>query len=275
MFYTKHVEVRLYSPATQTTPASPSRRRPASQADSSPSLFDFKQDYLLYYPISAKYLYLASHLDNPMNADVKRELANVLTHGPALILFVAAVPFLVAKAAIRGNDLHTFAVVLYGFSLIMVFASSTAYHSILKPGIKKVLRTVDHISIYFLIVGSYTPFVAICVNNTAGYRLLMILWVMVGLGIVFKIFFVSRFKFMSTAVYVAMGGMALTLGKDLGQIPDLSLKWVIGGGLSYLIGVFFYLNNKIPYHHAIWHIFVFGGSVGIYMGVYHMLTLAH
>jgi hemolysin III len=131
-----------------------------------------------------------------------------------------------------------------------------------------VLEILDHISIYFLIAGTYTPFLLIYLNNTFGISLLIILWGLTALGIIFKIFFTGKWNKLSTFIYVGMGCILLVGGKTFFvAIPMPVLTMIVIGGVLYLIGVVFYLWNKYPYNHAIWHFFVLAAAVCHYVAI--------
>ena len=141
------------------------------------------------------------------------ELTNSITHGIGILFGIASIPLLSALA-LRANNIH--AVVgasVYGFCFLMLFTFSTLYHGFQQPKIKKVLQVFDHISIYFLIAGTYTPFILNYLFNTTGIVMLCVLWSLVFIGIFFKIFFVNRFNIISTIVYLLMGWMMVWGGK--------------------------------------------------------------
>ncbi|MCL4130471.1 UNVERIFIED_CONTAM: hypothetical protein GTU68_052794 [Idotea baltica] len=151
---------------------------------------------------------------------------------------------------------------IYCFTLIMTYVSSTFYHGIQQPKLKGALRIVDHISIYFLIAGSYTPFIILFLQESWGWLLFAMLWSLVAIGIVFKLFYTHRFDLFSTIIYLIMGWMAMLWIKPIvtNSSPEALILLIICG-LLYTGGVVFYLWHKLLYHHAIWHVFVLGGSI--------------
>ena len=152
---------------------------------------------------------------------------------------------------------------------MMAYAFSTLYHSIPHPPVKAVLRKLDHISIFVLIAGTYTPFVLKYLPNSNGRTLLLVLWALVGLGTLFKVFFTGKFKYLSTAIYLGMGWMLVFVSREFfSQTPPEVIWPLVIGGISYSAGVIFYLWKKLPYHHAIWHLFVLGGSVSHWVAIY-------
>lgn len=205
--------------------------------------------------------------------ELRKEIANSITHGIGLLFGIVAIPILIAIAASSGNVKGMVGTGIYGFSFLMVFGFSTLYHSINHPTVKKVLQTIDHISIYFLIAGSYTPFILAYMYNGMGFTLLSILWGLTFIGIFYKIFFLGRFKIVSTVIYLIMGWMLLVVLKPF--IADMDTSTIVllttGGGL-YTLGVVFFLWKKLTYHHAIWHVFVLAAAVCHFVAV---LTSLH
>lgn len=199
----------------------------------------------------------------------KDELANSLTHGLGILLGIIAIPFLGAKAIISGNLSAIIGSGMFGFGFMMVFTFSTLYHSIVQPDIKKTFRILDHISIYFMIAGSYTPFILIYMPSKTGYIILAVQWILTLLGTIYKIFFTGKFKWFSTIVYLAMGWMiVLVIGPFVDSLPLLSLWLIVAGGLLYTVGVVFYKWYSLPYHHAIWHVFVLAASICHFVAVW-------
>ncbi len=202
----------------------------------------------------------------------KEELANSLTHGFGVLLGFIGVPILVSLAVFKGESQHIWAVSIYSVSLLMVYVVSTLYHSFQNQEVKRVLRVIDHISIYFLIAGSYTPFILIYMDGMNGYAILALIWSIALAGTLFKVFFTGKFNILSTISYLGMGWMALFVGKPIfSGIPSEGLIWLVIGGAAYSLGVIFYLWQKLRYHHAIWHLFVLTGSISHYIAVFYSL----
>jgi hemolysin III len=192
----------------------------------------------------------------------REELANCVTHGIGAALAFIGLAALVLLAAIYGNRWHVTSFTIYGVSLVILYSASTLYHSVQHPGAKRLLRTLDHASIYILIAGTYTPFLLIGVRGTLGWSLLAIVWMMALTGIAWKIFFLGRFEVMATIMYIFMGWMGvLAFRQMLVNIPPPGVTMLFAGGLIYTFGVIFYAWEKLPYNHAIWHLFVIGGSI--------------
>lgn len=203
---------------------------------------------------------------------IREEIANSLTHGVGVILFFIAIPVLVSWAVFKGDAQHVWAVSIFSVSLLMVYIASTIYHSIQDPETKRVLRVVDHISIYFLIAGSYTPFILFFMNRTFGYIFLGIIWGIALGGTIFKIFFTGKFKIISITLYLGMGWMVLFIARPIFTAMSFEgLLWLIIGGAAYTLGTVFFLWEKLRYHHAIWHIFVLFGSVSHYISVFYSM----
>ncbi len=192
----------------------------------------------------------------------KEEIANILTHGIGILFAIIAIPLLISKSVYFNNWLEVVGVSIYAFSFLLVFSISTIYHSIFDPNFKKVFKILDHISIYVLIAGSYTPLILFFSNSLSGTILLVALWGLSLFGIIFKLFFIERFEIVSVIIYLLMGWSILILPSTFFEaIPSLCLNLIIGGGILYSVGVVFYLWEKLKYNHAIWHVFVLVGGV--------------
>lgn len=202
------------------------------------------------------------------------ERANAWTHGLGVVFCLVAMPFLLAPAYAQDAPGVYWGSLAFGLGMLMVYISSTLYHAVQDPRLKANLRVADHISIYFLIAGTYTPLVANFLPGRQAGLFLLILWSLVGLGVAFKLLFTNRFKVVSVVLYLVMGWMIVFIMEPLRrQIPDEIWWWVIAGGLSYTVGVFFYIRSKVPYFHAVWHCFVLGGTVMHYVSVYKTMLL--
>jgi len=203
--------------------------------------------------------------------DYKKELANALTHGVGIVFFLVAVPILVAYASLKANISEIIAVGVYGFGLLMVYFSSTIYHSIQSPHTKHILRIFDHSSIYLLIGGSCTPFATKFMISENARGFLLVFWALIAVGIILKIFYTGKFRVFSALIYVALSWIAFWLLSPLAEkFSHFTLVMLLVGGLSYMIGVVFYIWKKLMYHHAIWHLFVFGGSLAHYLAIFNI-----
>ena len=193
---------------------------------------------------------------------IGEEIASSITHGIGAALSIAALVILVVLAATRGDAWRVVSFSIYGTTLILLYMASTLYHAIQHPGAKKVFRILDHSSIFLLIAGTYTPFLLVPLRGGWGWSLFGVIWALAITGIVFKAIFINRMKKLSVVIYILMGWLVLiALNPMLDNIPPAGLWWLAGGGLSYTGGVVFYAMKRIKYTHAIWHLFVLGGSI--------------
>lgn len=196
----------------------------------------------------------------------KEELANSLSHGFGLLLSLIGLVNLVIMAFLHGGPIHLVTVNVFCASLIFLFAASTVYHSVYHPKLKHICRIVDHATIYILIAGTYTPVSLLMLPPAWGWTLFGIVWGLALVGVVFKLFFTGKFDKLSTWVYVGMGWMAVVAIKPLyDNMPAGGLALMLAGGLSYSFGVIFYRWERLPFGHAIWHMFVLGGAVCHYL----------
>lgn len=203
------------------------------------------------------------------------EIAHSVTHGVGAVLSVAALVALLVLAVSQGTKWHVLSYAVYGGSLVALFLASTLYHSIQKPGLKPILRKVDHGCIYLLIAGTYTPFVLISMRSSLGLTMLTIIWAMAVFGIVYKIFFIDRFVVLTTLAYVAMGWMSMLTWREMvANIPSTGLTFLMIGGVLYTIGVVFYALTKIRYTHAVWHFFILAASACHFVAVLTLIDKA-
>lgn len=193
----------------------------------------------------------------------REEIANSITHGIGAALSVIGLVILVALAALQGDFWRIVSVVIYGSSVTMLYLTSTLYHSLHHPRLKTILRKCDHAAIYVLIAGTYTPFLLVSLRETSiGLTFFILVWGMAAAGIVWKMFFLGKLEVIATILYVLMGWMCLLVYKQMvAAIPTPGLIMLITGGVVYTLGVIFYAWEKLPYNHAIWHLFVLGGSI--------------
>ena len=196
------------------------------------------------------------------------EIANAITHGIGLLLSIAGFAVLFVLAAVRGTAWHIVACSIYGATLIGLYAASTLYHAVISPQVKRALRIFDHSAIYLLIAGTYTPFLLVSLRGPWGWSLFGVIWGLALAGVLFKLWFVERFAILSTAVYIAMGWLVVIAAKPvITHLPVAAIIWLLAGGLAYTGGVIFFAAKRIPYSHAIWHLFVLAGSICHYFAV--------
>lgn len=200
--------------------------------------------------------------DEPVRQTIAEEIANSISHGIGAALSVAALTILVMVAADVGDPWRVTTGAIYGASMIILFLASTLYHSFQEPKVKRVLRTIDHISIFLLIAGTYTPFLLVNLRGTFGWTFFIFVWGLTLLGIIFKLFFARRFDLLTTLIYLAMGWMVVFVwGRLEMAVPDIGRTFLIIGGISYTVGVIFYAWRRLKFSHTVWHVFVLGGSV--------------
>ena len=212
-----------------------------------------------------------------MNGETRREeIANSITHGIGAALSIAALSVLVVFAGLRGDAWRVVSFAIYGATLVLLYLASTFYHVFPNPRVKRVFHVFDHSAIFLLIAGSYTPFCLVTIRGGWGWSLFGVVWGIAIFGIVFKAFFTGRYNFVSTALYIAMGWIAVIAIRPLvAQLPTGAFAWILLGGLSYTVGVVFYAWERLPYGHAIWHLFVLGGSTLHFFAVlFYVLPMA-
>jgi hemolysin III len=203
------------------------------------------------------------------------EILNAVTHGIGTILAIIALCVMVGLY----NDVsewHLMSGAIYGGSLVLLYLASTLYHSFTNEKLKSLFKFFDHAAIYILIAGNYTPFALIPLHGNFGWTIFGVIWSLAAIGILFKVFFVKRFKILSTICYLLMGWFAVFIMKPL--IAALSIEaiyWLIAGGLFYTVGAVFYLIKRIPYNHAIWHLFVLAGSAAHFIAVVNYVLPLH
>ncbi|SMB96078.1 hemolysin III [Desulfonispora thiosulfatigenes DSM 11270] len=201
------------------------------------------------------------------------EIFNSISHGIGALLSIVALVILVSFASISGDVWKIVSFSIYGFTLFFLYMSSTLYHSIFHEKAKRILRILDHSSIYLLIAGSYTPITLISLRGTWGWTLFTLIWTLAITGIVLKIISLEKLKKVSVFLYIFMGWLIIIAIKPmLSTVPKGLFLWLLLGGLIYTLGVIFYSNKKIPFNHAIWHLFVLGGSVAHFLGILFYLT---
>ncbi|MBT2736295.1 PAQR family membrane homeostasis protein TrhA [Neobacillus sp. C211] len=192
----------------------------------------------------------------------KEELANSITHGVGALLSISALVILIVYASLYGTVWHVVSFTIFGVTMFILYMSSTLLHSFPEGKAKDIFEIFDHSSIYFFIAGTYTPFLLIVIKGTLGWSLFGIVWGLAIAGTVFKCFFVKKYLFSSTALYVVMGWLIVFAWKPL--VNNLSLEgmtYLAIGGALYTIGAIFYVWRGFKYHHAVWHLFVLAASV--------------
>ncbi len=192
---------------------------------------------------------------------VEDELANTLTHGVGLVLSVAGLVALTVLTSLRGNLWHIVGCSIYGGSLVVLYGVSTAYHGVRKPRVKRILRKVDHIAIYLLIAGTYTPFTLVNLHGPWGWTVFGLVWSLAIFGTLFKLTVRDHPEWFSLGIYLTMGWVGVIAAKPIWEIaPGGLLALLLAGGMAYTLGTLFYAWDGKPYYHAVWHVFVLAGS---------------
>jgi hemolysin III len=212
---------------------------------------------------------LEQHKNQKITAYSQREeLANIFTHGLGLIMSLPAVAILVMVSVRSGDPWQWVSFTIFGLSVFVLYFFSTAYHSANQPHIKQKLRLYDHAAIFVLIAGTYTPFLLIHLRGPWGWSMMAVIWGLALAGIALKMVFGTKYRKLSLTLYLLMGWLCVFAFKEMyTKVPSLSFSLLVTGGLLYTLGVVFYNRRRMTYHHAIWHVFVLGGSTFHYFAV--------
>ena len=201
----------------------------------------------------------------------KEEKLNIFSHGLGLILSVVAFPFLIYKSFDFTGFWQPLSFIIYGLSMIVLYAASTFYHAAKDPKKRRKLNIFDHAAIYVLIAGSYSPFCLVGLNSDLGWYMFLFVWLFALTGIILKLFFTGRFDKVSTAMYLLMGWQVMFFIKPLMEsISSENFYYLLAGGVFYSIGAVLYSIKKMPYNHAIFHVFVLLGSFSHFLGIYNL-----
>lgn len=197
------------------------------------------------------------------------EIANSIIHGLGALLGVVGMTVLLVLAVLYGTRAHFVSYFIYGISLIFLYSASTLYHALPFVKAKSIFKILDHIGIYLLIAGTYTPFLVLNLSGGWGLGMLITIWSLALVGCIFKLFFTGRFTLVSTLMYVAMGWVVVIAYKPMTQalLPE-TINYIILGGVFYTGGTLVYLMKRVPYHHAVWHGLVLCGSIAHYVAVF-------
>jgi hemolysin III len=197
------------------------------------------------------------------------ELASCVIHGIGIVLSVMGLVLLTVRAAVEGTASDVLAAAVYGVSLILLYTASTLYHSVRTESARRVLRTLDHIAIFLLIAGTYTPFTLIALRGAWGWSLFGIVWSLALLGSALELGMLKRYRRFAVLLYVAMGWVGIIAFRPLlAHLQFGGMVLLLGGGAAYTLGVPFYLWRRLPYHHSVWHFFVLAGSVLQFLAVF-------
>ncbi|MHA3787045.1 PAQR family membrane homeostasis protein TrhA [Flavobacterium hauense] len=199
----------------------------------------------------------------------QEEFWNVITHGTGALLSVAALIVLVAFAAFKGTALDLTAAIIFGTSLVLLYSASTIYHAAYRLKWKRIFRKIDHLCIYILIAGTYTPVALLGLKGIWGWSIFGFIWAFAIAGFIFKFSPLQKSEKLSLALYALMGWLIIIAIKPLVEnVASGALYYLLGGGLCYTFGIYFYAKEKIPYGHTIWHLFVLGGSTLHFFGIF-------
>jgi hemolysin III len=203
---------------------------------------------------------------------IKEEIFNSITHGIGTILSVGALVSLVILAVTKGDAWHVVSYTIYGSTLVLLYLSSTLYHSFTNEKIKNLFARFDHAAIFLLIAGTYTPFLLTVLRGTLGWTLFGIIWGVAIAGVIIRSIYLTRFRKLMVALYLAMGWMfVIAVGPMIKNLPLTSIIFLFSGGILYSVGVVFYMWRTLKYGHGIWHLFVLAGSIMHFFAVVYSL----
>ncbi len=204
------------------------------------------------------------HVETPAE-----ETASSITHAVGGLLASSALTSMLMFSLLAHDTRRVVAVSIYGSSMLLMYVASTCYHIVRSRTVKRALRILDHASIYLLIAGTYTPIAMVSMRNAWGMGLLVTVWILAVAGVVLKLFFVDRFEILSVSIYILMGWMVLIAARPLfAAVPTGGIIWLFAGGIAYTGGVLFYLWDRLPFNHAVWHVFVIAGSACHFFAVW-------
>jgi len=202
----------------------------------------------------------------------REEIANAITHGIGFLLAVSALALLIVFSALRGSAWHVSSFSIFGATLVVLYAMSTLYHSLTHLKAKKLFRKFDHMSIFLLIAGTYTPFCLTALRGWIGWTLFGIVWACAIAGIVAKAFHTGKGELLSTILYIVMGWVVIFFIKPVyAYMSPEGFTFLLIGGAFYTLGAYFFIKDKTRYFHSIWHLFVLGGSIFHYFAVVSLL----
>ena len=204
--------------------------------------------------------------------DPKEELLNTISHVVGTVFGIVGLFLLLTKNS-EKNTYATISIVVYSLTFILMFVASSLYHYVSNIEIKRKLRIVDHINIYFLIAGTYTPICLIALVNGKGWTIFYIVWGIAAIGTLLKLFFTGKFEILSLILYLAMGWLAVYDFESIEKyVSSEGVQLLFLGGAFYTLGIFFYAIDKIPYNHFIWHLFVLGGALSHWLMIYNYVV---
>lgn len=200
------------------------------------------------------------------------EIFNSISHGIGTLLSIAGLVLLVVFSVLKGNAWHVVSFTIFGSTLVLLYLSSTLYHSFTKEKVKNVFARFDHAAIFLLIAGTYTPFLLTALRGALGWTLFGIIWGVALTGVVIRSIYLTRFRKLMVGLYLAMGWFfVVAIGPMMKNLPGISLLFLLLGGIFYSIGVIFYSWRSLKYAHGIWHLFVLAGSIMHFFAVIYSL----
>jgi hemolysin III len=212
---------------------------------------------------------MSESLNHPYSK--KEEFLNVLSHGLGLVLSAVAFPFLILKSLDYDSFWKISSFIIYGLSMIILYAASTFYHAAKDPKKRRKLNIFDHAAIYVLIAGSYSPFCLVALDSSLGWYMFVFVWLFALTGIILKLFFTGKFEKISTAMYLLMGWQVMFFIKPLmNSLTAEGFQYLVAGGFFYSVGAILYSIQKIPFNHAIFHVFVLLGSLSHFLAIYNL-----
>jgi len=209
---------------------------------------------------------------NPLDEgySVLEEVLHSLTHGVGAGLSIAGMVVLIVFASLEADVWKIVSFSIYGASLALLYLASTLYHAVTQPKLKRAFKMWDHCAIFLLIAGTYTPFLLVNLRGPLGWSLFGVVWGLAVAGVAFKLIFGHRHQVLQLVIYLGMGWLIVFASSELAaRINGLGLSLIIAGGVTYTLGVIFYAVRRIPFNHAIWHLFVMGGSVCHFFAIYY------
>jgi hemolysin III len=210
---------------------------------------------------------------NRRKLSTAEEVVNSITHGIGALLSIAGLVILIVAAAIHGDAWHMVSFTIFGVSMVLLYTSSTLYHSFSAEKLKNLFARFDHAAIFMLIAGTYTPFLLTTIRGPLGWTFFGIIWAVAITGIVIRSIHLHKYRRLMVAIYLVMGWMfVFIINSMIRNLSSLSLLFLLLGGLSYTVGVFFYAWRKLPFGHGIWHLFVLGGSILHFFAVLYSLN---
>lgn len=198
----------------------------------------------------------------------KEDFASAITHGIGVLASIAAGTVLIARVARTGDSWQIVSTTIYVATLVVLYTASTLFH-VVRPGPARArMEIFDHCAIFLLIAGTYTPFTLVALRGPVGWVFFAVVWGLATAGVFFKLFFIDRFRRVSTLIYIIMGWLILAaVGPLVRTVPVPALWWMLAGNLTYSVGIYFLLERRVPYGHAIWHVFALGGSLCHFVAV--------